>query len=259
MYLRCLSAVALLSASVAFAGTPLRVCADPDNLPLSNRQGQGLENKLADVIGKQLDRPVEYVWWSQRKNFATHSLDQNACDLVLGVPAAMPGVLTTAPYYRSTYVFVSRADKNLGISSLIDPRLARLRIGVNIVGDDYAPPAFALARQGITRNVVGYTLIGGYGEQAPARKIVDAVSRGDVDVAVVWGPLAGYFAQSSPVPLSVTPVTPSTYLGVPFEYDIAAAVRTGNEKLQSEVNQVFTANSEAIRQLVREYRIPQAP
>lgn len=259
MSFRCLSAVALLSASLATATTPIRVCADPNNLPLSNRQGEGLENKLAQVIGKQLGRPVEYVWWSQRKNFATHSLDQNACDLVLGVPASMPGVLTTTPYYRSSYVFVSRSDKNLRISSLADPRLANLRIGINVVGDDYAPPAFALAREGITRNVIGYSLFGEYGEVSPAKKIIDAVSRGDVDIAIVWGPLAGYFAHASSVSLIINPVMPSTYFGVPFVFEIAAAVRTGNNALQSELNQVLISNSEAVRQLITEYQVPQAP
>ena len=233
MYLpyRRLALLVIAAAPIFAQSSVLRVCADPNNLPFSNELQQGFENKLADLLAASTNARLEYTWWSQRKSFAKKSLDQGACEVVLGVPTSLPDVLTTKPYYRSTYVFVTRHDRNLQISSLIDPRLSHLRIGIHVVGDDYAPPAFALAHRGITQNVVGFSLFGEYGQPNPPRKLIDAVETGAGDVAIVWGPFAGYFTKGAPVPLDIAPVTPSTFLGVPFTYEISAAVRSGNEVL----------------------------
>ncbi len=250
-------ALAVFSASAA---TPvLRVCADPNNLPFSNQHEEGFENKLAALIAADMHAQLQYTWWSQHKSFAKKSLDQRACDVVLGVPASMPDVLTTEAYYRSSYVFVTRRDRSLQIKSLADPRLAQLRIGIHVVGDDYAPPAFALAHRGITQNVVGFSLFGEYGELNPPRKLIDAVENGAVDVAIVWGPFAGYFAQHTAVPLDITPVMPSTFLGIPFTYGIAAAVRTGNENLKAQLDQVFQSQSGAVQRILDDYGVPQVP
>src|SRR3954470_17570292 len=139
---------------VAEGATTFRVCADPNNMPFSNEAGQGFENKLAELIAAKLGAKLEYIWWSQRKSFIKNSLDEGKCDALMGVPSALDSVSVTRPYYRSTYVFVSRRDRNLHITSLTDERLSQLRIGIHIVGDDYAPPAFALSRRGITQNIV---------------------------------------------------------------------------------------------------------
>jgi ABC-type amino acid transport substrate-binding protein len=202
----------------------------------------------------------------------------------------MPDVLTTNPYYRSAYVFVSRADRNLHIRSLNDPRLSDLRIGIHVAGDNYAPPAYALARRGITRNIVGFSLFGAYGDPSPARKLIDAVDRGDVDVALVWGPIAGYFAhsaqgagrgtepkrnsadlaaagesvvraslKSTTAPLEINVVTPLTFLGVPFAYDISAAVRSDNFALKTELDQALASHSAVVQRLLSEYGFPQVP
>src|SRR6185437_16735276 len=149
-------------ASVA-AGT-LRVCADPNNLPFSNRAQQGFENRIADLIGHELGEPVTYDWWAQRRGFARNTLNADECDLVVGTVAGMEMLATTRPYYRSTYVFVTRRDRHLDIRSLDDPRLRHLRIGVQLIGDDFSntPPAHALARRGIVQNVRGYPVQGNY-------------------------------------------------------------------------------------------------
>ncbi len=256
---RCLSLLLLMFGIpvVSSAQSALRVCADPNNLPFSNEQGQGFENKLAELIAAKLDDKLEYTWWTQRKSFAKQSLDQNACDVVLGLPSSLPDVLATKPYYRSTYVFVSRHDRDLGITSLADPRLGELRIGIHVVGDDYAPPAYALARRGITRNIVGFSLFGEYGELNPPRKLIDAVDRGAVDLAIVWGPFAGYFAQTEKAQLDIVPVAPPTYLGVPFAYDISAGVRKGNETLRTQLDQVLESESASIHQILTRYGVPQ--
>ena len=192
---------ALLACCLLLAGPAaakdLRVCADPNNLPFSNRAGQGFENKIAEVIAQHLGETVSYTWWAQRRGFARNTLKSDLCDLWLGVASGVETLATTRPYYRSTYVFVTRADRHLNIASFDDPRLRQLRIGVQMIGNDAqnTPPTHALARRGIVDNVRGYLIYGDYRTANPPAAIIDAVAKGDVDVAVVWGPLAGYFAQ----------------------------------------------------------------
>ena len=258
MYLRSLS-LALFVALPLVAAKPstLQVCADPNNLPMSNQRGQGFENKIAELVAARLNDRVEYTWWAQRKSFALRSLDEGACDLVMGVPSSLSDVLATVPYYRSTYVFVSRHDRNLHIASLSDRRLAALRIGIHVVGDDYAPPAYALAHRGITQNVVGFSLFGEHGEPNPPRKLIDAVEQREVDLAIIWGPFAGYFAQTAKEPLDMQPVMPANFLGMPFTYDISMAVRKGNEKLKAELDRILESESPAVRHILAEYAVPQ--
>jgi mxaJ protein len=145
----------------------------------------------------------------------------------------------------------------LRITSLIDPRLADLKIGVHVVGNDLAPPAYALAGRGITKNVVGFSLFGSYREENPPRKLIDAVEHGDVDVAIVWGPFAGYFAKTARMPLELTPVAPSMFMGVPFSYDISLAVRKGNQALKESLDSVLARESAAIQTLLAEYGVPE--
>ncbi len=237
----------------------LRVCADPNNMPLSNEAGQGLENKLAALTAATLGYKLEYTWWSERKSFLRQSLGAGRCDVVMGVPSTLDSVDVTKPYYRSSYVFVSRADRLLHLTSLADPQLARLRIGVHVVGDDLAPPAFALARRGITQNVVGFSLLGAFGEENPQRKIIDAVERGEVDVAIVWGPLAGYFARQPGSKLDIQPVSPPVYLGIPFTYEISMAVRKGDGEMETALNNALQSEASAVGKILTEYGVPQVP
>jgi mxaJ protein len=261
MYLPCHKLVLLALAALPLSAQSrlLRVCADPNNLPFSNQEQQGFENRLADLLAGQMNARLEYTWWTERKSFVKHSLNQDACDVLLGVPSSLPDVLTTEPYYRSTYVFVTRRDRRLQISSLTDDRLSHLRIGIHMVGDDYAPPAFALAHRGITQNIVPFSLFGSPGEPNPPSKLIDAVASGVVDIAIVWGPFAGYFAQRASAPLAITPVAPPQFSGVPFAYAISAAVRSGNEALKSELDQILASQSVSIRKILDSYGVPQAP
>jgi mxaJ protein len=168
-------------------------------------------------------------------------------------------VATTRPYYRSTYVFVSRARDNLKGLTLDDPRLRRLRIGVQMAGNDAAntPPAHALASRGIINNVRGYMLYGDYSKPNPPAEIVQAVERGDIDVAVVWGPLAGYFAAKSPVPLRVDPVIPwFADMQWPMQFDISVGVQNNNQELLKQIDKVLAARSGRIKQLLASYRVP---
>lgn len=258
MSFRCLSVWLLSALPAVAAGQPvLRVCADPNNLPFSNQQRQGFENKLAELIATELGAKLEYTWWSQRKSFAKNSLDEGVCDAVMGIPASLDSVTATQPYYTSTYVFVSRHDRNLQIRSLDDPRLSEWQIGVPVVGEDYAPPAAALARRGITKNIVGFSLFGTYGEPNPPRKIIDAVARGDIDLAIVWGPFAGFFAKQETTPLDVVPVSPAMFLAVPFTYGISVGVRKGNNALRAKLDGVLQSKAVAIEQILAQYGVPQ--
>ena len=169
----------------------LRVCADPNNLPFSNQRGEGFENKIAELLAHDMGERVEYTWWAQRRGFFRNTLKAGACDIVMGLPAGSEMAATTRPYYRSTYVFVSRKDRHLKLASFDDPALKKLKIGIQIIGDDFsnAPPAHALSRRNIVTNIKGYTVYGDYNQPNPPARIVDAVGKGDVDVAIVWGPI----------------------------------------------------------------------
>lgn len=245
-----------LLSSVSF-GRVLRVCADPNNLPFSNEAQQGFENRLAELVARDLDATLEYTWWSERKSFVKNSLNSDRCDVIMGIASGVDSVLTTAPYYRSTYVFVSRADRKLNVSSLADERLAKWKIGIHIVDDDYAPPAHALAGRGLGANLVGFSLFGAYGEANPPARIIDAVVNRSVDVAIVWGPTAGYFAARARDALEVTPVRPPMWMGIPFTYDISMAVRMNDEKLKGELNGVLQHECAAVRSLLAQYKVPQ--
>lgn len=255
----CLSALALLLASGGFMqASTLRVCADPNNLPFSNDRGEGIENRLAATVARDLGMQVEYVWWPQRGSFVSKTLGSNRCDLLTGIPSGMPDALTTVPYYTSTYVFVQRSDSPARVSSLFDAGLRQMRIGVHITGDDYAPPAIALGRQGLAANIKGYSLIGAPADVPPPAHLIHAVARGEVDIAIAWGPLAGYFAKRSGVPLTLTPVTPASYLGVPFTYSIAMGVREGNTGLRQALNGVLARQCSVIQSLLSEFGFPAA-
>jgi mxaJ protein len=237
----------------------LRVCADPNNLPFSDSAGRGFENRIAELVAGDIGAEVRYTWWAQRRGFVRNTLRAGTCDLIPGLPASFGPVATTAPYYRSSYVFVTRQDLQPPIESFDDPRLRRLKVGVHLIGDDYAnpPPVSALARRGIVRNVAGYSIYGDYREPNPPARLVEAVARGDVDVAVVWGPLGGYFAGLSEVPLRATPVArPDDGPGVPFAFAIAMAGRREDTALVRTVSGVLTRRREDVRRILEQYRVP---
>jgi quinoprotein dehydrogenase-associated probable ABC transporter substrate-binding protein len=241
------------------AATALAVCADPNNLPFSNARGEGFENKLAELVGGDLGLPVRYTWMPQRRGFVRNTLRAHRCDVIIGVPSSFELARPTIPYYRSTYVFVTRRDRHLTVRSFDDPILKRLRIGVHVIGDDYAsvPPAAALAQRHIVRNVVGYSIYGDYSQPSPPARLIDAVARGDVDVAIVWGPLAGYFASREGAALDVVPVSPQVDVPfLPFVFDISMGVRRGDDSLRARLDEVIERRQADIRRLLESYGVP---
>jgi mxaJ protein len=248
----------LLLASTASA-RDLRVCADPNNLPYSNAAGEGFENKVMQLVAADLGATLRYTWWAQRRGFARNTLNAGTCDVIPGVSSSMGMLGTTQPYYRSSYVFVSRADRKLALSSFDDPRLRTLRIGVQLIGDDGAntPPTHALARRGITGKIRGYMVYGDYRVQSPQSAIVDAVAAGDVDVAIAWGPTAGYFAARQPMPMTITPVSP--WLDGPqwpMVFDISMAVRKDDRALRRELNRVIDRRHGEIAAILARFGVP---
>ena len=241
------------------AGRELRVCADPNNLPFSNSRQEGFENKLADLIAKDLKAKVRYTWWAQRRGFIRNTLNAGKCDVVMGVPSSFELALATNSYYRSTYVFVTRKDRKLNVRSFDDPRLRTLRVGVHLVGDDGAntPPVHALSSRGVVGNVKGYMLAGDYSKPNPPARLIEAVAKGDVDIAIAWGPLAGYFAKTQSPRLILVPVSPA--IDVPFlpeVYDISLAVRRSDKKLRAELDGVLEREREAIGAILDQYGVP---
>jgi mxaJ protein len=251
--------------STAAAPAPLgekkqfKVCADPENMPFSSRQLQGFENKIAGVLAKELGASLSYVWWGQRRGFIRNTMNatlkEARCEVVIGVPEGYDLVRTTTPYYRSTYVFVYRKDKGLHITSLDDPILKKIRIGVHILGEDYAnpPPVHELAQRGIVDNVIGFNTF--YSSKNPPGKIIDAVAGGQIDCAIVWGPAAGYFVEHQRVPLEMVPV-PSGKMDLPNAFNISMGVRIGNDALKAELETAMARKQAEIRKILKDYGVP---
>jgi quinoprotein dehydrogenase-associated probable ABC transporter substrate-binding protein len=238
----------------------LRVCADPNNLPFSNQRQEGFENRIAELVAREMNLRVEYTWWAQRRGFIRNTLKAGICDVVIGVPSSFELALTTAPYYRSTYAFVYRKNEGLSVRSFDDAVLRNVKIGVQMIGDDASntPPAHALSNRHIVENVRGYNVNGDYARPDPPAEIVAAVAKGEVDVAVVWGPLAGYFAKRQRVPLEVVPVSPEIDLPfLPFVFDISIGVRRGDNAFKERLEEVLGLKKQEIESILDEYGVPQ--
>jgi mxaJ protein len=247
--------------SRAAGAPPLRVCSDPNNLPFSNQQQHGFENRIADLLARELGTTVEYTWWAQRRGFLRNTLLAGLCDVVIGLPHGVEMAQTTQPYYRSTYVFLTRTARRLHIRSFDDAALRQLRIGVQVIGDDgvNSPPAHALSRRGIVNNLVGYSVYGDYASDSPPSRIVTAVSTGEVDVAAVWGPLAGYFAAEQREPLDIVPVSPQVDAGLPQAFDLSMAVRRRDTARLAVLNQFLQRRRADINRILDNYHVPRAP
>jgi mxaJ protein len=254
-----LLAVWTMAASVQSAQAPLRVCADPNNLPFSNERGDGFENKIATLVSRALGRPLEYFWLPQRRGFIRNSLNARRCDVVIGVPVQYGLLQPTRSYYRSSYAFVSRRDRHLRIDSFDASLLKRLTIGIQVTGDDYnnPPAAQELASRHLVQNVRGFPIYGDYSRPDPQREIVDAVADGRVDVAIVWGPLAGYYAQRESTPIEVRPIAAVSHAPASrFTFDIAMGVRRDDTMLRAALDTVIARHGDAMRQILRAYGVP---
>lgn len=201
---------------------------------------------------------MTYLWWPQRRGFVRKTLNAAKCDLWPGVAADLERVSATHAYYRSMYVFVTRKNAPFAHLTLDDPRLKFAKIGVQMIGADATntPPAHAIASRGLIDNVRGFMLYGDYSQPNPPAVIVNAVARGDIDVAMVWGPLAGYFAPRSRTPLRIEPVTPAGDPRWPMAFDIAMGVRRGDSALRDQINAILIQEKSAVDAILRAYHVP---
>jgi mxaJ protein len=241
--------VLLLAGTISCLAQPLLVCADPQNAPFSDRQKTGFENRIAEVIGADLHRPVRFYWARKGRGFVREVVNKGSCDVLIDIPVGAHGLLISKPLYRSTYVFVTRRSSP-AITSLDDPNLRRMKIGVQILGDGYAPPARALARRGLSSNIVGYDM------ERDTGSIVSAVRQGKVDTAIVWGPMAGYYARRGSS-LRLAPVTPAVDPpALPFTFAMAIGVRRSEPALLQQINQAISKESARVHQILEAYNIP---
>lgn len=240
----------------------LRVCADPDNMPFSNQKGEGYENKIADLIANTWHSKLEYVWWPIRRGYY-RILNGTYCDLVIESPAGLDAAGSTKPYYRSGYAFVSRKGSGLeDLNSLDDPRLKKLKIGVNLfVSSDgeHSPPEMALSSHGVVGNLKGYNV--SYDENIRPEDIINGVAKKEVDLAIVWGPMAGYFVKRSTVPLVLTPIAVDvdSASGYPMQYNIGMAVRRRDHEFRDSLNAFLDQHQSEIQDVLKEYSVPTSP
>jgi mxaJ protein len=253
----------LVLLAMAAGGAPaaehrLRVCADPDNLPYSRRDGSGFENRIAEAVAKELGATLVYTWLPQGRGLVRKTLNADLCDVLVGVPSAYEPARTTAAYYRSSYVFVYRKGEGEPYRDFDDARLKSVRVGVQLVGDDLAttPPGHALAARGIIDNVTGFAL---YGERPQGERMMRALAKRDIDVALVWGPQAAYYAARQGVALELSPAhAPPELAGVPFEFSIAMGVRKRDAGLQQALDRAIARRRGEIDAILAEFRVPRA-
>jgi mxaJ protein len=261
VFLRLAFVTALLGAADAPASArELRICADPNNLPFSNERREGFENKIVDLIAREIGAEAQYTWWAQRRGFIRNTLNAKLCDVIPGITATSSILATTAPYYRSSYVFVTRQE-SAPINSFDDPMLRDVQIGVHLLGADgfNVPPAHALARRGIVDNVHGYSLYGDYRESNPPAKLIEAVADHEIDVALAWGPLAGYFVAQQKAPLRISLVKPKPESDdLPMSFDVAMGVRRHDLELRDELNAVLRRRASGIDAILSQFGVPRA-
>lgn len=229
----------------------LTVCGDANNLPFSNDRMQGFENRIAELIAQHLQRPLRYRWWPQSMGFVRNTLNARLCDLVLGVTSVNEMVQNSNPYYRSVYSLVQRADAPTPIASLRDPALQGLRLGV-VAG---TPPATLLTRYGLMPQTRPYQRTVDTRHFNPATQAVEDVARGEIDVAVIWGPIAGYVAAQQTPPLRVTPLAAKDD-GVELAFNVSMGLRHREKQWKHEVNGLIDELRPQMQQILLEYQIP---
>jgi len=245
--------------------TELRVCQDPNNLPFSNTKGEGIENRIAQVFGKALNLPVTYYSFPQRLAFIRNTLryklpgQDYPCDIVIGVPVGFEeGVSVTKPYYRSTYALVVAKTKGLDKVASVDDFLAldratlrALKIGVY----DRSPASEWLTRHQLLESGVPYQIMNPNPQQYPGEIIEKDLAQGKIDAAIVWGPIAGYFAQRVKTP-SLTVLPLKSEPGLKLDYEMAMGVRFGEREWKQQVEGLIDAHQAEIQAILKEYGVP---
>ena len=237
------------------AATSLRVCGDPDNLPYSNDRLQGFENQIASVVATDLGVEASYTWWPHQRGLVKNTLEAGTCDVIFGIPHDLETILPTKPYYTSTYVIAQRKGSGHPITSLDAPELKTLRIGV------YAntPVEESLGRRGLVDHLTAYSLFfDPTGDRDRPAKLLDDLVAGTVDVALPWGPLAGYYAKKLNAPIEMLVLCPSEP-GVPLTFGISMGVKKGNRDRRTDLEAAIDHRQTEIRTILEEFGVPLMP
>ncbi len=259
MRTRPVLAAVLVCGAVALGATPeralaaLRVCADPGNMPLSNNRGEGYENKIADVLAKALGTTVEnYFRPGVERGLTRTTLDADQCDVMIDMPPDSEDVVTTTPLYRTTYVLAYRSDRAYDFKSLDDPRLKKLKIGV------YETSAIraALADHGVGNMQIHYLSHNAdlVTQNQPSYQVQEMID-GKLDVAAVWGPLAGWYKTMQHAPITLQPANvldDATQL----EFDMSVAVRRNDKELAKRLDEAMHRQKDALHAILTEYGVP---
>jgi quinoprotein dehydrogenase-associated probable ABC transporter substrate-binding protein len=228
------------------------VCADPHNLPFSTDKGEGFENKLAELFANKLGKGIAYAWYPQATGFVRNTLAAHRCDVIMGAPQGDDMVQVTNPYYRTAYALVFKQGQGLeGVDTLEDPRLKGRRIGI-VAG---TPPGNNMATNGLMANAKPYPLVVDTRVDSSAAAMMRDIETGDVDVGVLWGPMAGYYAQQARSPMTVVPLVKET-TGPRLAYRIAMGVRFADQDWKRLLNRMIADNQPAINKLLLGYGVP---
>jgi len=230
----------------------LRVCDDPHNLPFSNEAGEGFENKIATLLAEKLQKPIAYTFYPNTTGFIRNTLNAFRCDVVMGIPQGDDMVQGTNPYYRTSYALVSKQGSDLAkVETLEDPLLKGKRIGI-IAG---TPPATNLAVNGLMSNAKPYALVVDSRYDATMLDMIEDLKKGDIDIAILWGPIAGYLAKKADPQLSVMPLVKETS-GPKMVYRISMGVRHSDQNWKRGLNQLIAANQGEIDKILSDFGVP---
>ncbi len=233
------------------ARTDLRVCADPNNMPFSDEKGEGFENKIAEVLGKDLSLPVKYTWFPQVVGFVRNTLRANRCDLVMGTVAGDDIMQTTTPYYYTSYVIAYRSDSGWSFSDFADPKLKGLHIGI-VAG---TPPADLLVRHDLMSNARPYALQVDTRFESPVHQMLTDISNKEIDAGLLWGPIAGYYIRHDGLPLKMALIQNEP--GAPrMAYHIAMGVRNNEPEWRRRINTAINGRRSEITAILRDYGVP---
>ncbi|WP_119272372.1 substrate-binding domain-containing protein [Phyllobacteriaceae bacterium SYSU D60010] len=232
--------------------TTLRVCADPNNLPFSNEKGEGFENKLAELVARKLGKSLSYTYFPMTIGFVRNTLGAHKCDVIMGYPQGDELVQNTNAYYRTVYTLIYKPNHGLdGLKTLADPRLKDKRIGI-IAG---TPPATNMAINGLMAKARPYPLLIDTRYTSSAAQMIDDLHTDEIDVAALWGPMAGYYAKMSKEPLVVVPLL-NEQKGSRMTFRITMGVRSSDQEWKRTLNRLIRENQKEINALLIEFGVP---
>jgi mxaJ protein len=258
--LASIAACAILVAALGVAGMgnarsagSLRVCSDPDNMPFSNDKGEGFENKLAELIASKLGAELTYSWFSESTGYVPNTMGHDACDLVMGYAQGTGLIDDTNPYYYTSYVLIHRQDDQslAGVDRLSDSRLKGKRIGLFA----RTPPASILPMYGLGANAKQFEVNADESASKAAQKMIAEIASGELDVGILWGPVGGYYAEQSSVPLKLVPLVKEK-AGPSTIYGITMGVRPNEPQWKHTINKLLAENRPGIYAILEGYNVP---